>query len=126
MIKKPFILGYGGLDSSGFRLVAERFQRERQDKFVDTVDAVARATGQKIDAAAFAKQVHRAAAKARGELLPEPQKLSPMAQAVLRAAAKARGEVTDDAPRFSNDEAGRRAKMICNAARKARGQEPFE
>jgi len=101
MIKKPFILGYGGLDSSGFRLVAERFQRERQDKFVDTVDAVARATGQKIDAAAFAKQVHR-------------------------AAAKARGEIPDDTPRFSDDEHGRRAKMICNAARKARGQEPFE
>ena len=91
MIKKHFILGYGGLDSSQFRAVAERLQRERQDKFITTVDAVARATGQKIDATALAEKICRAAAKARGELPPEPQKLSPMAQAILRAAAKARG-----------------------------------
>jgi hypothetical protein len=45
---------------------------------------------------------------------------------VLAAAAKARGEVTDETPRFSDDEHGRRAKLICNAARKARGQEPFK
>jgi hypothetical protein len=70
MIKKHFILGYGGLDSSQFHAVAERLQRERQGQFIKTVDAVARATGQKIDATAFAKQVCRAAAKARGELPP--------------------------------------------------------
>jgi len=52
--------------------------------------------------------------------------VSAFAAAVARAAAKARGEIPDGTPRFSNDEAGRRAKMICNAARKARGQEPFE
>ena len=51
---------------------------------------------------------------------------SSLAAKILRAAAKARGELADDTPRFSDDEHGRRAKMICNAARKARGQEPFE
>jgi hypothetical protein len=51
---------------------------------------------------------------------------STFAAQVLLAAKKARGEVTDDTPRFSNDEHGRRAKLICNAARKVRGQEPFE
>jgi hypothetical protein len=125
MIKNLFTLGYG-VDSSRFRHVAELHRRERQDKFINTVDAVARATGQKIDATAFAKQVCRAAAKARGELPPEPQKLSPMAQAVIRAAAKARGTVTDDTSRFSNDEAGRRAKMIVNMGRRWRGEEEIK
>jgi hypothetical protein len=45
---------------------------------------------------------------------------------VLAAAAKARGEVTDETPRFSNDEHGRRAKAICNAGRRARGLEEFK
>lgn len=52
--------------------------------------------------------------------------VSAFAAAVVRAAAKARGEVTEDTPRFSDDVHGRRAKQICNAARKARGQEPFK
>jgi hypothetical protein len=51
---------------------------------------------------------------------------STLAAKILRAAAKARGEVTDETPRFSDDEPGRRAKLICNAARKARGEEPFK
>jgi hypothetical protein len=45
---------------------------------------------------------------------------------VRLAAAKARGEVTDETPRFSDDGPGRRAKLICNAARRARGEEPFK
>jgi hypothetical protein len=48
------------------------------------------------------------------------------AAAVARASAKARGEIVDETPRFSDDEHGRRAKQICNAARRARGQEPFK
>jgi F0F1-type ATP synthase membrane subunit b/b' len=48
------------------------------------------------------------------------------AAAVARASAKARGEIADETPRFSDDEHGRRAKQICNAARRARGQEPFK
>jgi hypothetical protein len=100
MIKRFFTLGYG-VDSSQFRHVAELHRRERQDKFINTVDAVARATGKKIDATAFAKQI-------------------------CRAAAKARGELPDETPRFSNDEHGQRAKMIINAARKARGEEPLK
>jgi hypothetical protein len=51
---------------------------------------------------------------------------STLAAKILRAAAKARGEVTDETPRFSDDGPGRRAKLICNAARKARGEEPFK
>jgi hypothetical protein len=51
---------------------------------------------------------------------------STFAAQVLRAAAKARGAITDDTPRFSNDEHGRRAKLICNAARRARGEEPYK
>jgi hypothetical protein len=117
MIKNPFILGYGGLDSSQFRAVAERLQRERQDKFITTVDAVARATGQKIDATALAEKICRAAAKARGELPPEPQKLSPMAQAILRAAAKARGEIVDPPQELSP-----MARAVINAGRRRRNE----
>jgi hypothetical protein len=51
---------------------------------------------------------------------------STFAARVLLAAAKRDGKVTDDTPRFSDDEHGRRAKLICNAARKARGEEPFK
>jgi hypothetical protein len=77
-------------------------QREREQRaaiYRETKDVVERAL--KPDAATFAAKV-------------------------LLAAAKARGEVTDEAPRFSDDRAGRRAKEICNAARKARGQEEFK
>jgi hypothetical protein len=49
-----------------------------------------------------------------------------VAAAILRAGQARRGEVTDATPRFPDTEAGRRAKMICNAARKARGEEPFK
>jgi len=52
--------------------------------------------------------------------------VSDFAAKVLLAAAKRRGEVVDTTPRFTDDRAGRRAKEICNAARKARGQEEFK
>jgi hypothetical protein len=77
-------------------------QREREQRaaiYRETKDVVERAL--KPDAATFAA-------------------------AVVRAAAKARGTLVADTPRFSDDRAGRRAKEICNSARKARGLEPFE
>jgi hypothetical protein len=80
------------------RAQAER--REREAIYRETKDVVERAF-KAPDAAAFAA-------------------------AVARASAKARGEVAADVPRFSDDAAGRKAKLICNAARKARGQEPFK
>jgi hypothetical protein len=52
--------------------------------------------------------------------------VSAFAAAVVRAAAKARGQLTDDTPRFSDDEHGRRAKMICNMGRRRRGEEEFK
>jgi hypothetical protein len=91
MIKKTYGMGYGK-DTAVFRQVAELHQRARQDRFIDTVDAVARATGQKIDGKSLAAQICRAAAKARGELPPDPQELTPVARAILNAGRKRRNE----------------------------------
>jgi hypothetical protein len=48
--------------------------------------------------------------------------VSKVAAAILRAGQVRRGEVADETLRFPDTEAGRRAKLICNAARKARGE----
>jgi hypothetical protein len=48
------------------------------------------------------------------------------ARRILEAGARRRGEIQDERPSFPDTEAGRRAKLICNAARRSRGQEEFK
>lgn len=93
------------------------YQNSFTADFIESVKRVQRETRERSRIYEETKQVVERALK------PD---VSDFAAKVLLAAAKRRGEVADTTPRFSNDKAGQRAKMIVNSARKARGQEPIE
>jgi hypothetical protein len=107
-----------------FRTPEQRAQKQLFDTTHQVVTDALRSV--QIDAESLAAEIIRCGRLARGELALPPLSDPPAGSTAAKIIEINRRRGQSAEPHFADDEAGRRARDICNAARKARGQEPLK